>query len=110
MEPGVLYLIVCDAVRPDPQDYHRLNVFGLMASIRSTAYPALPLARPSSSDIMSPMTPELALTVICDYLVEFIDDGTQPVQPEPEVLIPPGRLPVDPVPQTDPTSDPESRP
>jgi hypothetical protein len=46
VEPEVLYLIVCDAVRTDPNNYHRLDVFGLIATIQSTAQPAFPAVRP----------------------------------------------------------------
>jgi hypothetical protein len=46
MGPDVLYLILCDAAQADPQNYNRLNVLGLMTSIRSTAQPPFPVVRP----------------------------------------------------------------
>jgi hypothetical protein len=46
MEPDVLHLILCDGVRTDPHNYHRLNVLGLVTSIRSTAMPPFPVVHP----------------------------------------------------------------
>jgi hypothetical protein len=46
MEPEVRYLILCDDVRADPNNFLRLNVFGLITHIRSTATPAFPVTRP----------------------------------------------------------------
>jgi hypothetical protein len=46
MEPDVLYLILCDGVQTDPNNYHRFNVLGLITAIRSTASPPLPVVRP----------------------------------------------------------------
>ncbi len=46
MEPDVLHVILCDEVQIDPNNYHRCNVLGLITSIRSTATPAFPVARP----------------------------------------------------------------
>jgi hypothetical protein len=46
MEPEVRYLLLCDDVRTDPDNYHRLNIFGLITSIRSTADPPFPVVRP----------------------------------------------------------------
>lgn len=46
MQPDVLYLILCDDVQTDPNNYHRLNVFGLVASVQSTAHPPFPVVRP----------------------------------------------------------------
>jgi len=45
MEPRILYLILCNDVRPDPKDLHRLNIFGLLLSIRSRATPPFPAVR-----------------------------------------------------------------
>jgi hypothetical protein len=45
MAPEVLHLILCDELRPDPDNYHRLNIFGLVTSIRSVA-PVFPLTHP----------------------------------------------------------------
>jgi hypothetical protein len=33
------------------------------------------------------MNPDPTVTISCDYLVEFTDDGKQPDQGEPEVII-----------------------
>jgi len=52
MEPDILYLIVCDDVRADPNNYHRLNIFGLLISLRSQGEPAFPLVRPSFSALV----------------------------------------------------------
>lgn len=46
MEPEVRHLILCDEVRTDPNDFQRLNVFGLITAIRSTARPRFPVVRP----------------------------------------------------------------
>jgi len=46
MEFAVLYLIVCDDVRADPNNLLRLDVLGLMTHIRSTRKPPFPVARP----------------------------------------------------------------
>jgi hypothetical protein len=46
VEPEVLYLILCDDVRTDPNNYHRLNVFGLIATIQAPGQPPLPVVRP----------------------------------------------------------------
>jgi hypothetical protein len=49
MQPDVLYLILCNDVRPDPTNYQRLHVLGLLTSIRSGAHPRFPLVQPSFS-------------------------------------------------------------
>jgi hypothetical protein len=46
MEPEVRYLILCDDVRVDPLNYHRVDVLGLMTALRATGHPPFPLARP----------------------------------------------------------------
>src|SRR5262249_26486172 len=46
MEPDVLYLIVCNDVQTDPQNYQRLNILGLTSSIWSNARAPFPLLRP----------------------------------------------------------------
>jgi hypothetical protein len=46
MEPEVRYLLLCKDVRPDPANYHRLDIFGLITSIRSAADPPFPVVRP----------------------------------------------------------------
>jgi hypothetical protein len=46
MEPEVRYLLLCEAVRADQHNYHRLDIFGLITSIRSTADPPFPVVRP----------------------------------------------------------------
>jgi hypothetical protein len=43
MGPEVLHLIICNLVETDPNDYHRLNIFGLITSIRSAGTPPFPL-------------------------------------------------------------------
>jgi hypothetical protein len=45
MEPEVRYLIVCDQVHIDPQNLQRIDVLGLMTTLRSTASPPFPLVR-----------------------------------------------------------------
>jgi len=47
MEPDVLFLILCDEVETDPNNYHRYNVLGLITSIRSAAAPPFPVVHPS---------------------------------------------------------------
>ena len=47
MEPEVLYLILCDGVRADPANFHRVEVFGLITHFRSRAVPPFPLVRPA---------------------------------------------------------------
>ena len=47
MTPNVLYLILCNDVQSDPTDYSRLNIFGLITSIRSASLPPFPVVRPS---------------------------------------------------------------
>jgi hypothetical protein len=49
MQMDVLYLILCENVQPDPANYHRLNVWGLLTSIRSRAHPPFPMVQPSVS-------------------------------------------------------------
>jgi hypothetical protein len=39
----VLHLILCERVESDPSNYHRLNTFGLITSIRSSAAPPFPV-------------------------------------------------------------------
>ncbi len=46
MEPEVLYLILCNRVKMDPNNYHRYNVFGLVTSIRSAVTPPFPVIHP----------------------------------------------------------------
>jgi hypothetical protein len=46
MEPEVWYLVLCEDVRPDPNDYERLNIFGLTTTIRSTLSPPFPVVHP----------------------------------------------------------------
>jgi len=46
MEIEVRHLLLCDEVRTDPNNYQRIDVLGLMTSIRSTAVPPLPVVRP----------------------------------------------------------------
>jgi hypothetical protein len=43
MKPETLYLILCDEVRTDPNNYHRINIFGLNTTVRSTASPPFPV-------------------------------------------------------------------
>jgi hypothetical protein len=45
MEPEVRYFILCEDVRTDPDNYHRINVFGLTTSISSAADPPFPVVR-----------------------------------------------------------------
>jgi hypothetical protein len=42
----VLHLILCEKVETDPINYHRLNIFGLITSIRSSAVPLFPVLHP----------------------------------------------------------------
>lgn len=46
MEPEVRYLLPCDDVRTDPDNYQRIDVLGLITAIRSTANPSFPIVRP----------------------------------------------------------------
>jgi hypothetical protein len=46
MEPEVLYLILCDQLQSDPNNYHRYNIFGLVTSIRSVVAPPFPVVQP----------------------------------------------------------------
>ena len=46
MEPEVRHLILCDDVAVDPDNYQRLNVFGLITRIHSTVQPPFPVVRP----------------------------------------------------------------
>jgi hypothetical protein len=41
-----LHLIPCDDVVPDPSNYHRLTIVGLLTAIRASAAPPFPLIRP----------------------------------------------------------------
>jgi hypothetical protein len=47
MRPDVLYLILCDRIDTDPENYHRCNTFGLVTTIRSVTTPAFPVVHPS---------------------------------------------------------------
>jgi hypothetical protein len=42
----VLHLIPCDDVVPDPTNYHRLTVVGLLMVTRASATPPFPVVRP----------------------------------------------------------------
>ncbi len=46
MLPEIRHLILCDDIAIDPNNYHRLNILGLMTSIRSAAVPPFPVVRP----------------------------------------------------------------
>ena len=46
MGPEVRYLLPCDEVRTDPDNYQRIDVVGLITTIRSTADPPFPVVRP----------------------------------------------------------------
>ncbi|MBM4073814.1 MAG: hypothetical protein FJ271_33590 [Planctomycetes bacterium] len=46
MNPDVLHLIICNDIQEDPKNYHRLNVLGLITSIRSAAVPPFPVRQP----------------------------------------------------------------
>jgi hypothetical protein len=46
MEPEVRHFVLCDDVRTDPSNYQRINVLGLITSIRSTADPPFPVVHP----------------------------------------------------------------
>jgi len=52
MEPEVRYLIVCDDVHIDPANLQRIDVLGLMATLRSTASPPFPVLRPVLSIVV----------------------------------------------------------
>jgi hypothetical protein len=45
-EPEVRHLLLCDDVRTDPDNYHRIHVLELITTIRSTAAPPFPVVRP----------------------------------------------------------------
>src|SRR5437660_1731609 len=47
MEPEVRYLLLCDDVRPDPNNYHRFNIYGLITTIHAHANPPFPALRSS---------------------------------------------------------------
>jgi hypothetical protein len=44
-----LYLILCDDAQEDPTNFQQIDVFGLIASIRSTAAPPSPLSARASA-------------------------------------------------------------
>jgi hypothetical protein len=46
MEPEVRYLLLCDDVQPDPDNFLRLNILGLITHIRSSSVPPFPVVRP----------------------------------------------------------------
>jgi hypothetical protein len=46
MEPEVRYFILCDDVQTDSANLLRVDIRGLISTIRSTARPAFPLVRP----------------------------------------------------------------
>jgi len=46
LEPEVRYLLACDEVRTNPDNYQRIDVFGLITMIRSIADPPFPVVRP----------------------------------------------------------------
>src|ERR1700722_14494105 len=68
MEPEVRYLLLCDDVRTDPNNYHRVDVLGLMSSIRSTAAPPFTVVRPVLCTLVmlagGPGTGELMLRIV----------------------------------------------
>lgn len=45
MTPDVVYLVLCERAQIDPNNLHRINLFGLLTSIRSTASPSFPVKR-----------------------------------------------------------------
>jgi hypothetical protein len=46
MDPEIRHHILCSEVRTDPDNYHRIDVLGLLAVIRSTADPPFPIVHP----------------------------------------------------------------
>jgi hypothetical protein len=56
------------------------------------------------------MNPDPTITITCDYLVEFTDDGQQPDQEGPEIIIPPPAQGSDPAPHSGSLSEPEPPP
>jgi len=46
VELEVRYLLPCDDVRTDPDNYQRIDVLGLITTIRSTVDPPFPVVRP----------------------------------------------------------------
>jgi hypothetical protein len=46
MDPEVLYLLPCGDVRHDPDNYHRIDVIGLITTIHSRIKPPFPLVHP----------------------------------------------------------------
>src|SRR5262245_52876053 len=46
MDPEVVFLILCDDVREDPENYHRIDVTGLLISLRARPETEFPLVHP----------------------------------------------------------------
>jgi hypothetical protein len=68
MEPEVRYFLLCDQVRTDPNNFHRIDALGLITSIRSTATPPFPVVRPILCALIAmeagPGAGELALRIM----------------------------------------------
>jgi hypothetical protein len=47
MEPEARHLILCNQVLTDPDNFHRINILGLITSIGSTADPPFPVLCPT---------------------------------------------------------------
>lgn len=75
MEPEARYLIVCDQVHIDPQNFHRVDVLGLMTALRSTGSPPFPLVRPLLC-ILVLLTAGDAAGQTGDLLVRIVQAGT----------------------------------
>jgi hypothetical protein len=45
MHPDVLHLVLCDNVRSDPGDYYRLDILGLITSIRPVTPATFPVVQ-----------------------------------------------------------------
>lgn len=75
MEPEVRYLLLCDEVRTDPANYHRVDVLGLMSTMRSAADPPFPMIRPVFC-ILVLLTACEAAGQTGELLVRIIQDST----------------------------------
>lgn len=75
MEPEVRYLIVCDQVRTDPRNLHRVDILGLLTTLHSTADPPFPLLRPLFC-VLVLLTAGDAAGQVGELVVRLIEDTT----------------------------------
>jgi hypothetical protein len=75
MEPEVRNFIFCDEVHTDPSNNHRINVFGLISSIRSTAEPPFPVVRPLLCAVVLFTAPQ----GIGEFVLRIVHDRTRRV-------------------------------